>query len=110
MQVVPWRGARILVSVSMPTFRYGAHDASGKPLQGVIEADSLEDARGRLERRGWKPDRVQPAVLPKPRAVAPHAQRPSRVLPVIIVLVVLVAAASALAWFDPFAWLPRPVR
>jgi type II secretory pathway component PulF len=86
----------------MPNYRYGAHDAAGKPLQGVIEADSLPDAQGRLERRGWRVDRVELAVLPKAKAAAPTPTRRRSWLPVAILFVLAVAA---LGWFDPFGWL-----
>lgn len=88
----------------MPNYRYGARDASGKPLQGVVDAHSPDDARARLERRGWTPERVELAVLPKPRPEAPPHPR-ARPWRAIVIIAVFLALAAA-GWFDPFDLIP----
>ncbi|MBA3686207.1 MAG: hypothetical protein H0W72_13350 [Planctomycetes bacterium] len=88
----------------MPNYRYGARDAAGKPLQGVVEAHSPDDARDRLERRGWTPERVELAVLPKPRPDTPPPRRARPGWAVIVILIVL--ALGATVWFDPFDLIP----
>lgn len=48
----------------MPTFRYSAFRSDGSPVSGVVEADSLQDARHRLKREGLYPKDLTEAVGP----------------------------------------------
>jgi len=59
----------------MPAFRYKATNSTKKIFTGVVEADSLDDARRRIESRGLKALEVQPAVLKKPRRLVEEAPR-----------------------------------
>lgn len=82
----------------MPHFRYKASTSAGKVHNGVVEADTLADARRRIESRGLNPIEVQPAVLPKPRPAAPAARPRGKGGLVALLLLLLVAAAFAAWW------------
>ena len=44
----------------MPTFRYRAFKAAGSEVTGVIDADTLRDARQRLKNQGLFPKEITP--------------------------------------------------
>lgn len=89
----------------MPTFRYKAITAEGKPANGVVDAEDLARAKDRLVSRGLKQVNVMPAVLPGKKrtyvAAAPHRRGPMVAL---VLLVFLVAALGALIVLDPYGW------
>ena len=86
----------------MPGFRYRATGSDGKPLRGVIDADSLDDAQRRLSNRGWSNVQVVEAVLPKPREHREFVEPPSRrVTPIVLLLLLLLIALAAFIWLDP---------
>lgn len=87
----------------MPNFRYKATNSTGKMMNGVIEADSADDAQRRLSGRGLKPVQVQAAVLPKPRRFRFATPQGSNrgVWVVVILLLLLGGAGAAFWWFDP---------
>ena len=91
----------------MPSWRYGAYQKDGRPCQGVVEADTREQAADRLRSRGLTPTRIDPAVLPR-RVEMPGALPRSRavwLVPLALVLLLL-AALGVLLWLDPYGWLP----
>jgi len=92
----------------MPNFRYKATNSTGKMMNGVIEADTAEDAQRRLSGRGLRPVHVQPAILPKPRtfSYAP-AEKSYRALWIVLAVLVIIGAAAALWWYDPMHWFKR---
>lgn len=68
----------------MAKYRFWAHSVDGKPLQGVIKADGLEEARQALEVRRLIADRIVPQPLewrnpfrraPSSRAVVEFARQ-----------------------------------
>lgn len=91
----------------MANFRYKASNSTGKIMNGVIEADSPQDAQRRLSGRGLKPITVQVAVLPKPRRFAVAVERASGGGRWVIWAVLLLGAGAALWWFDPWHWFGR---
>lgn len=89
----------------MPTFRYKALTAEGKPANGVVDAEDLARAKDRLQNRGLRQINVMPAVLPgKKRTFV--AAAPSRRTPMVILflLVLLLGALAALIFYDPYGW------
>jgi len=92
----------------MPNFRYKATNSTGKMMNGIIEAESADEAQRRLSERGLRPVRVQPAILPKPRtfSFAP-AEKSSRGVWVALVVLLVTGAAAALWWYDPMHWFGR---
>ncbi|WP_343636620.1 type II secretion system inner membrane protein GspF [Roseateles sp.] len=48
----------------MPAFKYDALDASGKPRQGLLEADTVKAARSQLRAQGLVPMEVKPVAAP----------------------------------------------
>jgi len=89
----------------MPTFRYKAVTAEGKPANGVVDAEDLARAKDRLESRGLRQVNVMLAVLPGKKrtfvAAAPTRRTP---LVILFLLVVLLGALGALVFFDPYGW------
>lgn len=89
----------------MPTFRYKAVTAEGKPANGVVEAEDIARAKDRLQCRGLRNVQVLPAVLPgKKRSYVSEAPATSTGLLIMALLLVLVGALGALLWFDPYGW------
>jgi len=81
----------------MPAFRYKATNSTKKIFTGVVEADSLDDARRRIESRGLKALEVQPAVLKKPRRLVEEAPR-RRIWPWVLVGVLALVSAGVVAY------------
>ena len=50
----------------MPSFRYSAYRQDGGETAGVIDADSLRDARIRLKKEGLYPREITPAAEASP--------------------------------------------
>lgn len=48
----------------MPTFRYLARDANGRPQRGELDSDSVQAAAQVLRGRGWRLMSVQPVAQP----------------------------------------------
>jgi len=89
----------------MPTFRYKAITAEGKPANGVVDAEDLARAKDRLVSRGLKQVNVMPAVLPgKKRTYVAAPVRRRGPLAALVLLVFLAAALGALIVFDPYGW------
>lgn len=88
----------------MPGFRYKAVDKDGKPLRGVLEASDHDDAKRRIENRGWRPGHVTMAKLPPRRAPSELVPPPSGsgLKMTLVLLFLLVAALAAFIWFDPY--------
>jgi type II secretory pathway component PulF len=90
----------------VPNYRYKAANSTGKVLNGVVEADSLQDAQHRLSGRGLRPLQIQVAKLPKPRRLVSMPEGASLAwLWLLLILVVL--GAGALWYFDPLDWFHR---
>jgi len=47
----------------MEAFRYQALDAAGRPVSGVVQADTPREARAQLRARGLLPSTVRKPVL-----------------------------------------------
>lgn len=89
----------------MPTFRYKAVTAEGKPANGVVEAEDIARAKDRLQCRGLRNVQVMPAVLlGKKRSYVSMAPTSNKGLLIIVLLLVLVGALGAFLWFDPYGW------
>ena len=81
----------------MPAFRYKATNRTKKIFTGVVEAESLDDARRRIESRGLKPLEVQPAVLKKPRRLMEAVPR-RQVWPWVVAGLVGLVSAAVVAY------------
>lgn len=60
----------------MPKFTYRAYDASGRALDGELDAPSLADALERLTRQGLRPFETRPAGASDGRESASGSRRP----------------------------------
>jgi type II secretory pathway component PulF len=89
----------------MPTFRYKAITAEGKPANGVVDAEDLARAKDRLQNRGLRNVNVMPAVLPgKKRSYVYEAPKGRTPMLILVLLAFLIVALGALVWFDPYEW------
>lgn len=89
----------------MPTFRYKAVTAEGKPANGVVEAEDMARAQDRLQNRGLRSVKVMPAVLPgKKRSYVTDTPRSPKMMLIVVLLVLLLGALGGLIYVDPYGW------
>jgi len=88
----------------MPAYRYHATGRDGKTKQGIVQADSLQDATNRVHGRGWTPTKVVEAKLPKTREAPPPPARKRTAI--VLLCLLLLLAAAVFAYLDPWNLLP----
>lgn len=89
----------------MAAYRFKATGRDGKPKQGIIQAESQQDAEQRVLGRGWTPLLVQVATLERSQQAAPPPSSAKRTAVVFLVLLLLLALAT-FAYLDPWNLLP----
>lgn len=90
----------------MPAYRYKATGRDGRHKQGIIQADSQDDAELRVRGRGFTPIAVTEARLERPAPPPPPPPRRRRHLATFLVLVLL-AAVAAFVVLDPWDLVPE---
>lgn len=89
----------------MPAYRFEATGRDGQRKHGIIQAESLQDAEGRVLGRGWKILSVQEAKLNKPREAPPPPASKKKTAIVLLILVLLLAGA-VFVYLDPYGQFP----